>query len=222
MGRIISHRAALAALCLWGAGCATTPDARYVYQDGEYGVIGIPRNSPLGRKDYREEAYHLMSLHFPEGFEIVRAEEVVEGERVFEAARRLEVDSEPGVSALNQILKIGKFAKSTAIDQKDTVHITESRIIYRRKHDGKSTGHDGFSAIATATPEFYLDPNQAVRKMALEAILVAKKDGENKTKPDDKKTAVAKADEKDGKPNDGKPHEPRDSEVQRASGIEPR
>src|SRR3954470_16708697 len=158
MGRKPWRVAALAAVCFGGLGCMTTPEARYVYQDGEYGVIGIPRNSSLGRRDYREEAYHLMSLHFPEGVEIARAEEVVEGERVFEAARKLEVDSEPGVSALNQYLKIGKFAKSTAIDQKDTVHITESRIIYRRKQDGKATGHDGFAAVATASPELYLDP----------------------------------------------------------------
>jgi hypothetical protein len=178
-------------------------------------VIGIPRNSSLGRRDNREEAYHLMSLHFPEGFEIVRAEEVVEGERVFEAARKLEVDSEPGVSALNQYLKVGKFAKSTAIDQKDTVHITESRIIYRRKHDGKATGHDGFAAVATASPEFYLDPNQAVRKMAGEAALLAKKEPDAKGKPDEKKAAVAKADEKDGKAHDAK-----DSDVQKASLIE--
>src|SRR5436305_867397 len=125
MGRNFSRGAALAALCLCGSGCATPIDARYVYQDGEYGVIGIPRNSMLGKKDFREQAHHLMILHFPEGYEIVRAEEVVEGERVFEAARKLELDSEPGVSALNQMLKIGKFARSTSLDQKDTVHITE-------------------------------------------------------------------------------------------------
>ncbi len=27
-------------------GCMSSPDARYVYQDGEFGVIGIPWNSP--------------------------------------------------------------------------------------------------------------------------------------------------------------------------------
>jgi hypothetical protein len=215
MGRNLRHGAVIAALCLCGGGCASGPEARYVYQDGEYGVIGIPRNSPNGRRDYRAEALQLMTIHFPEGFEIVRAEEVVEGERVFEAARRLEVDSEPGVSALNQMLKIGKFAKSTAIDQKDTVHITESRIIYRRKHDGKATGQDGFASIATAAPEYYLDPNQAVRKMAGEASLLAKKDAGDKAKPDDKKTAVAKGD-----PKDGKPPELKDSDVQKASLID--
>ncbi len=179
------------------AGCMSSPDARYVYQDGEYGVIGIPRNTSIGKKDYREQALALMTRHFPEGFEIVRAEEVVEGERTLDTARKVELDSEPGVAAFNQMLKVGKFAKSTSLDQKDSVKITESRIIYRRKPDGKSTGHDGFTAVANLSPEFYIDPNVEARKELKEGTLLAKKD-EKPTKPDNKKLAIAPS--KDDKP----------------------
>jgi hypothetical protein len=69
--------------------------------------------------------------------------------------------------------------------------------------------------LRTASPEFYLDPNQAVRKMADEATLLAKKEADARGKPDEKKSAVAKADEKDGKAHDSK-----DSGVQKASLIE--
>src|SRR5450432_2658171 len=113
--------AALAVVCTCGVGCMTTPDARYVYQDGQFGVIGIPRNTSIGKKNFREQAHELMIKHFPEGYEIVRAEEVVEGDRTLDTARKVELDSEPGFAALNQMIKVGKFAKVTSSDQKDSL-----------------------------------------------------------------------------------------------------
>ena len=220
MGCITRRTAICAALCLGSVGCMSTPDARYVYQDGQFGVIGIPRNSSLGKKDYREQADELMLKHFPEGYEIVRAEEVIEGERTLDTARRVELGSEPGVAALNQMIKIGKIAKSTSLDQKDSLKITESRIIYRRKSDGKPSGHDGFTALANLTPEFYIDPNDLVRKEIKEGLLLAKKDGptsekeKDKAKEKDKMLAKAVASEaKDGK---------MDPEVQKAGLPDPR
>ena len=62
-------------------GCATSEGVRYVYQDGDFGVIGMPENSDRWPTHYRRQAEKLMDAHFPEGHEIVRAEEVVEGER---------------------------------------------------------------------------------------------------------------------------------------------
>ena len=70
-----------AAIALTPAGCSAGPDARYDYQDGQYGVIGIPKNTTKGPKDFRKQAVALMEQHFPEGYEIVRAEEVVESKR---------------------------------------------------------------------------------------------------------------------------------------------
>src|SRR5437764_1002735 len=74
------------------SGCMSQPDARYIYQDGEFGVIGIPQNSPFGKKDYRKQAEELMLRHFPEGHEIVRAEEVVEGQRVLDKSQKSEIE----------------------------------------------------------------------------------------------------------------------------------
>jgi hypothetical protein len=189
----------IAWLTLGLAGCMAPPDARYVYQDGQYGVIGIPRNTSLGKKDYRAQAYQLMARHFPEGYEIVRAEEVVEGERTLDTARKIELDSEPGVAALNQMIKIGKIAKSTSLDQKDLVKITESRILYRRRPEGAAPGHDGFTSVANLTPEFYIDPNDEVRKGLKEAMLLVKKEKDAAAKADDKAKQVADAKPKDGK-----------------------
>jgi len=153
-----------------GWGCISSPDARYVYQDGEFGVVGIPRNSPCGRKNYDVQARELMTRHFPEGFEIVRAEEVVEGERTLGTAIKKNLETEPSLTAFNRMLKIGKFARGTSLDEKDVTHITESRIIYRRKRDGKSTGSDGFANLANLVPSLYLDPNEVARRMDNPAI----------------------------------------------------
>ncbi len=121
------------AIALAFAGCRSQPDARYIYQDGEFGVIGIPQNSPYGRKDYRQQAEELMDRHFPEGHEIVRAEEVVEGQRVLDKSRKSEFETDPAISALNQKINIGKIAQTTSTQQKDSLPILESRIIYKRK-----------------------------------------------------------------------------------------
>lgn len=161
-------------------GCLTTQqDARYVYQDGDFGVIGVPRNTSFGKKDYRQQAHQLMTLHFPEGYEIVRAEEIVAGERVTDTARKVEVDSEPGINALNQMLKVGKFAKSTSLDQKDTLQITESRIIYRRKSAPGTTLAEGFTRDPHAAPDLYIDPNRTTRDLAAATLLAARKKAEN-------------------------------------------
>jgi len=192
------------------AGCMVPPDARYVYQDGEFGVIGIPRNTSLGKKDYRAQAYQLMARHFPEGYEIVRAEEVIEGERTLDTARRVELDSEPGVAALNQMIKVGKFAKSTSLDQKDMIKITESRILYRRRPEGAAPGHDGFTNVADYTPKYYIDPNDEVRKGLKEAMLLVQKQ-KDAAKSDEKAKQVADAKSKEAK--DGKT----DPEVQKAA-----
>lgn len=153
----------LAAIAPAFAGCRSQPDARYIYQDGEFGVIGIPQNSPYGWKDYRKQAEELMARHFPEGHEIVRAEEVVEGQRVLDKSRKSEFETDPAISALNQKIDLGKLAQTTSTQQKDSLPILESRIIYRRRTAVGPQGANGFSAVATLVPELYLDPNDMAR-----------------------------------------------------------
>jgi hypothetical protein len=173
------------------AGCRGQADARYIYQDGEFGVIGIPQNSPYGRKDYRKQAEELMARHFPLGYEIVRAEEVVEGQRVLDKSRKSEFETDPAISALNQKIDLGKIAQSMSTQQKDSLPILESRIIYKRKIRGGQQGRNGFSAVATLAPELYLDPNDMARcreKIELaemkkgKAMAVAEKTKDGETK----------------------------------------
>ena len=156
-------RSCLAAAFLAVAGCRSQPDARYIYQDGEFGVIGIPQNSPFGRTDYRKQAEELMVRHFPQGFEIVRAEEVVEGQRVLDKSRKSEFETDPAISALNQKINFGKIAQTMSTQQKDSLPILESRILYKRKSPAGPPGANGFSAVATLKPELYLDPNDMAR-----------------------------------------------------------
>ena len=69
--------------------------ARYVYQDHDFGVVAIPMNTYLGKVSFRNEAEELMARHFPEGYEIVRAEEVNEGERTLDVGARHSLKPSP-------------------------------------------------------------------------------------------------------------------------------
>src|SRR5262245_33490189 len=86
-------------LAVFECGCASAPDGRYVYQDGVVGVIGIPLHTPLSKENFLGQAHSLMHEHFPEGYEIVRAEEVIEGDRLLQTDKKSEVDSEPAIAA---------------------------------------------------------------------------------------------------------------------------
>lgn len=145
------------------SGCKTTQHARYIYQDGEFGVIGIPQNSPFGSTNFHMQAEQLMAHHFPEGYEIVRAEEVVEGQRVLDKSRKAEFESEPSINALSQKITLGKLAQTTSTATKDSLPILESRIIYKRRGASEVPGPNGFAASAEVIPKYYLDPNEMAR-----------------------------------------------------------
>ena len=189
------HLFALAFVGVFAAtaiGCKSPQNARYIYQDGEFGVIGVPLNSPLGPKDYKKQIDQLMSEHFPDGFEIIRAEEVVEGQRVFDKSRKSEIETDPSINALNQKIQLGKLAQTTTSAQKDLLPILESRIIYKRRTPEGPKGANGFAFSAKVIPEFYLDPNQMARcrerielaefKKAKAAVVSAEKASDEGTK----------------------------------------
>jgi len=165
------------------SGCTKPIVARYVYQDGEFGVVGIPVNTYQEKMSFREEAEELMSRHFPGGYEIVRAEEVNEGERLLDLGKKTEVETEPKLTALNQVFKLGKLDRTTSYEEKDKLQVRECRIIYRKKpvHSPGRTGQ--FAAMSSLTPRFYIDPNEMVRK-ELNAALLAKASAEKKPSND--------------------------------------
>jgi hypothetical protein len=160
----------LASLCLAIGGCAIPSSARYVYQDGEFGVIGIPQNSFQGKIDYQAQAERLMSRHFPAGYEIVRAEEVVEGEKLLDLGKKTDIVAQ--LAALNQMMALGRLNRATSFQEKDKLQIRECRIIYRKKSGGAPSGaNHRFAEVASLTPPLYLDPNEALRHPAGTATL---------------------------------------------------
>ena len=57
-------------------GCRTLPQAHYVSQAYDHGVVGFPKDTPENRK----KAEALMTAHFPEGYEVLwEGEEFVPG-----------------------------------------------------------------------------------------------------------------------------------------------
>ena len=163
-------------------GCSQTGGVRYVYQDRDFGVVGMPENTDCWPTHYRRQGEKLMDAHFPEGHEIVRAEEVIEGERTLKVEGSNSAQFSPQIS--KSLLKVVKLGHSASRSQAETVKVKECRIIYRRADSAKPAG---YAVAATLTPTLYVDPNAAERRKAKESPQEkAKAPGEHKT---DDKTA---------------------------------
>jgi hypothetical protein len=159
-----SRLVCLALLMVAVTGCAHPPLARYVYQDGEFGVVAIPVNTYHDRLDVRLQAEELMARHFPEGYEIVRAEEVNEGERILDLGNRTELVSEPAIKALSQVIQLGKIDRTTSYSEKDKLQARECRIIYRKKPIEGTGRPSPFAAVTSLSPPLYIDPNEILRR----------------------------------------------------------
>ena len=152
----------LLSICLTIGGCASPAGARYVYQDGEFGVVGIPCNTLLEKNNYRSQADVLMARHFPRGYEIVRADEVVEGQRTLDHGNRTEIDAGATIRATNQLINLAKLGRTTSYEEKDQLQLRECRIIYKRKSAGTDARPIQFAAVASLTPQFNVNPNEAL------------------------------------------------------------
>jgi hypothetical protein len=155
-------RVSIVLCALVASGCATSGQARYVYQDGQFGVIGIPENTSAWPTYYRAQADVLMQKHFPEGFEVVRAEEVEEGSRTLtvNGTNSAQLDTEGPVP----LIKVGKIGRTATRTQADSVKIKECRIVYKKAGCTAIEPEFGFAEIASQTPEPYLDPNAEARR----------------------------------------------------------
>jgi hypothetical protein len=167
---------ALGLLVFATPGCVTPMVARYIYQDADFGVVGIPVNNYQKKTDFRAEAEGLMARHFPEGFEIVRAEEVNEGERILDLGRKTQFETDPKVAALNQMIRLGSVNRTTSYEQKDKLQLRECRIIYKKKplHTPGRSGQ--FASTSAVAPPLYIDPNEILRhqiKAGAEALAKA-------------------------------------------------
>jgi hypothetical protein len=146
-------------LTAFSPGCATTESVRYVYQDNDFGVIGMPENTDRWPTHYHRRAEKMMVEHFPGGYEIVRAEEVTEGSRTLKIEGSGTAEINPQVPA--ELLKIAKFGRTTSRSQADVVKIKECRIVYRRASPSEASQ---FSSDVDVDPKRYVDPNDSERK----------------------------------------------------------
>jgi hypothetical protein len=138
-------------------GCAATSDARYVYQDGQFGVVAIPRNTADDPNHYRAQAESLMAQHFPQGYEIVRAEEVVEGSRTLTVGKAGSTELTPQVAP--HLLALLKVGASITKSQADTMSLRECRIIYKKADAQPGPAAGKFAPEPALSPTCYHDPN---------------------------------------------------------------
>ena len=101
-----------------------------------------------------------MDKHFPEGHEIVRAEEVVEGERQVKIEGSNTAEVAPQIPAA--LINVAKLGHSESRSQSDTTKLKECRIVYRRI--GTSSGQNGYASAAGLNPTEYIDPNAIERQ----------------------------------------------------------
>jgi hypothetical protein len=148
------------------SGCASTEGVRYVYQDRDFGVIAMPENTDWWPTHYRRHGEKLMDDHFPDGHEIVRAEEVIEGERTMKSEGAHSAEVSPQIS--ESLLKVVKFGHSASHSEAETTKVKECRIIYRRVGPAKLKD---YAATTTLTPALYVDPNAVERRKATEPAL---------------------------------------------------
>ncbi len=181
---------------LLATGCVAPGQARYVYQDGQYGVVGIPENTDEWPTHYRVQAETLMSNHFPEGYEIVRAEEVDSGTRTLtvNGSNTAEIDAGGGIS----LIKLAKIGRTSSKVQADNLKIKECRIVYKKV--GAKDPEFGFAESATLGPEPYLDPNAEARKHTVARPALPD--------PNDPKSAESRAKAKEAKEKAAPPDAP--------------
>ncbi len=162
------RRWAVTGLSLLGMGCASSREARYVYQDGDAGVIAIEQNTPK----QMDQAVRLMEKHFPgKNYEVVRTVEVDEGKRTLFESDKRSADLEPRLE--NTLFKTGKWHRDRDSTHSDQLTIRECRIIYRKKN-ALIPPSLAFATSPKYSPELYPDP--IAREMAEEKLALAKKD----------------------------------------------
>ena len=149
-------------LWLVASGCAAGGQVRYVYQDGQYGVIGLPQNTSNWPTYYRQKAERLMAQHFPQGYEIIRAEEVVEGSRTLNVGSATGAEIAPG--AADRLLRIGQVGHTRTRNQSDSLKITECRILYKKADPGTPIKRGDYARESSWTPAQYIDPNAEARR----------------------------------------------------------
>ena len=74
------------------------------------------------------------------------------------------------MTALNQMIKLGKLDQTTSFEQKDKIMVRECRIIYKRKSATSAASSGQFALASSINPRFYIDPNEMVRRQNAEMI----------------------------------------------------
>jgi len=187
---------------LAASGCAQAIVARYVYQDAEVGVVAIPVNTYEGKPNFRSQAEALMSRHFPDGYEIVRAEEVNQGERILDVGRKTELETDPKVAALNQSFNLGKLNRTTSYEEKDKLQVRECRIIYKKRNAKPPSASGQFAAVNTIKTPFYIDPNEVMRhQISVEMVAQAATAAKPSTDPAVQRASIRSTDPKASQPS---------------------
>ena len=140
-------------------------NARQVIRERDYGVVAIPANSNAWPFHYRDKATKIMSEHFPEGYEIVREEEVVVGKTT-----HIDEDvKKKNLEVVEDVFSVGTTQREVTTTTQDK---TEWRISYQRTSRSGSGSEDGVAIgggySAPGPPG--MDPQSAPRQASYESL----------------------------------------------------
>ncbi len=150
MERVRIGQFVLCGLAFGLTGCVSG-QARYVYQDGESGVIAIPKNTPKTMA----HAETLMEKHFPgRNYEVVRTVEVETGGS--RSTYQSDTTNAEATSLRGGFLSSAKLGHNRDRKQAESTKLLEARIVY---HKCVPTGQAGlaFAESPEYTPKVYSD-----------------------------------------------------------------
>ncbi len=75
---------------------------------------------------------------------------------------RTEIDAGATIRATNQLINLVKLGRTTSYEEKDQLQLRECGIIYKRKSAGTDARPIQFAAVASLTPQFNVNPNEAL------------------------------------------------------------
>ena len=130
---------ALAFVAVVIAVAMTGCNARQVLKEPSYGIVSIPHNTNAWPMKYRDKADEVMRKHFPDGFEVIREEEVVVGQQT----RFSEDEEHADVEIIDGILSVGATERRGTAT---TTDVTEYHIHYVPKNHVPYTPQLGSAA----------------------------------------------------------------------------
>ncbi len=124
----------------------------------------------------------------------MRAEEVNEGERILDLGRKTQIETDPKVAVLNQIISLGSLNRTTSFEQKDKLSSGNAGSSTGRSRSTRRAVPASLPRRAQLAPPLYIDPNEILRhQIKTNGDMLAKANTPSKKPQDGRRQATPKS-----------------------------